>query len=349
MLDQMVGRSAFTPMEDFNDWWQSTLKTMAEPPLPSPITGGLALAGVTMPEGAFGGAFMPRNKGFKDLNKPDNVWERMMRAFAPSIADFWSQYYQAYHAAPNFPQGVDAGASAVGRRIVQRTPLVRDVLGVKPAVTASTRLTEEIYKRKDAIDGLAQFYSKEDKNRGFANTKGASKGGMAKILPTIPGLSDRTGDKTQLPGLPQPEPTNPVYKLAMKAMEQEFIKDSPAKGGHGYKSLWSVYGTYSRFIDSMRNVSDGNPQVWLDKFNKNPQRVEKLKQDGVDPTNFRQIKDYYSNKRNLVAKEIFYYMRAGEQQIDKIPAIRQALGPDKHFTIDMTDPYKAGLIQKESQ
>jgi hypothetical protein len=345
MLDQMMGRSAFSSREDVHDWLTGMLKTNFEPPLPSPIGAGLGIAGVTLPEGISGEAFMPKKSGFREYNRPDNVWERITRNLAPSVADFWSQYNSAYHSAPDVFTGISGGAKAVGYRAAQRTSLVRDIIGVKPQVAGTTRLTEEVYSRKKTIDDLHTFISNEVKNRGMVNTKGRSRAGAKAVQQNIdPSLIIGKQDQTPAPGLPQPEPTNPIFALTMKAIQETYIKDSPAKGGKGFLSMWSLYGQHTKFINSLRNVTDGNAGIWKEKMEKQePAYFEAARKEGIDTDNWRMMRDYYTDRRNKVMKELFYYIRAGKQQIDKIPQIRQTLGPDKHFTLDMADPYKPGL------
>ena len=75
-----------------------------------------------------------------------------------------------------------------------------------------------------------------------------------------------------------------------------------------------------------------------------------LDKNKVDRTDFRAVRDFYTTQRNKTAKEILLYMMGAEQKIDQLPAIRKALGPDKHFTLDMADPYKPGLVNtKEAE
>jgi hypothetical protein len=320
---------------------------MIEPPLMSPLSAGLAFFGSTVPEGWTGEAFMPRSPGFRDLNMPDNVYERLLRALRPSIADYWTQVYSTYHQAQVSDKdaiplitGVPSAAMSGLRRMGQRTPLVRDVLGLKPPVSGQTRITEDMYSHQKVINDLTNFYSKNVKNRGLINTKGRSRGGMALDEQYLPPELQMPGQKENMPGLPDTDIKNPLYKATMSAIEQIYMKDSPQKGGHGYLSMWSHYGIFSRRIESMRNVGDGNPQIWLEKFhNANKAEVARLEKRGIDTNDYRAVRDYYTYNRDRMAKEIMLYVRAGEQQIDKLPKVRQLLGPDKHFTLKMADPY----------
>jgi hypothetical protein len=98
----------------------------------------------------------------------------------------------------------------------------------------------------------------------------------------------------------------------------------------------------------MRNVHDTNAGLWLEQHKKqlNPHEQARQKEAGIDTKNWRQVKNYYTDQRNKMAKEIFYYIRGAEQRIDSIPAIRQKLG-DRHFTIEMAHPYKNPLEDDE--
>ena len=356
IVDQMVGRSAFTPRDEMVDYLNSIWKTMVEPPLPSPVTAVLGLAGVTAPEGLTGGTFMAKDQGFKDFNKPDNMFERLLRNVAPVIADYWTQYYNAVHNDDSTIAGMLVhGPEAVGHRVLQRTPMWRDIataagLGdFKPPTAASTRITDEIYRNDKTIDFLSRAYASAAKP-GMINTKGKTAGGMNLQRQNMPDLVPPIGKASPSAGLPQPPATNPLFLLAQKGIEQAFIKDAPQKGGQGYKSMWSVYGYYSRQIDSMRNVNEGNPGPWLQRFQKQPNEIARLKKEGVDTTDFRDVKNYYTYQRDRVAKEIMLYVNAAEQQIDRIPAVRQELqkyeqttGQPVHFKLWMADPYKPGL------
>ncbi len=337
LMDQLFGRSPHTFKDEVWDFLGSVGKTMIVPPMPSTLTAVMSMYGMTAPEGYAGGAFMTKNKGYRDLNRQDNWFERGLRAMAPVIADMHGQFAAAAHTAQGGTlDELYQGTKAMGRRFVERTPVARDILGMHVPAAASTRITDEIYKRKDTIDDLTRF---NRTTTNIVNTKGRSEGGMDLVRRFNPELVEEKAKQTLAPGLPQTKPSNPLYIATMKMMEQLFVKDSPSKGGHGYQSLWSQYGIYTRYIDSMRNIPDSNGGMWLEQFKKNPQRFERLQRAGVNVNDFRQVRDYYIDRRNRVAKEIFHYMRAAEQTIGQQLQAAGKIQSADDFTLDQLDPY----------
>lgn len=350
IFDQLFNRSPFTLQEEQADLINSFLKTNLVPPLPSPITAAMAGMGVAVPGGILGSPFIPRSRDFRQLNQQDNSLERVFRALLPSIGDYWTQYYMAAHAASGgtFDEA-SSGAEAIGHRVLERTPWVRDALHIKPSLNAQTRLSEELFKRKKTIDQLAAFATESSKD---INVGGRSGPGMDLLKARMPGLVEGSGvyKETQpAPGIPQPPPTNPLYANAVALIHEKFKRDLPTRGGGGYMSMWQLYGAYGKAIDSMRNVNEGNSRQWIESQKGwTPKMRANMAAADVDTNNFRDVKNYYINKRNLLAAQIFYYVREAEADINKNPQVRQILGP-KEFKLEMLDPYKPGLSQQDAE
>jgi hypothetical protein len=143
--------------------------------------------------------------------------------------------------------------------------------------------------------------------------------------------------------MPQPPVKNPLYKAFMAQMQTAFLKDET-----GYRSAWSHYGIYTNLVKKMRTVNEGNAGDWVEKQKKDTALVQFLTKNKVDPFDYRQVRDFYAAKRNDVSQKILYQINATEQKIDKMPAVRAALGPDKKFSITMVDPNSTELITPPS-
>jgi len=207
--------------------------------------------------------------------------------------------------------------------------------------SASNRITAELRKKQAQIDKLSNYYSANIKNYGMVNTKGASIGGTENAFKYMdPSLRLGTGSPVKVPGVPQPvNNLNPLFAATIDEIENAYKKDSPDKGGAGYRSMWSVYGQYSKFIDSLRNVNTGDQNWWREWIKQEPAYFAQAKKDGIDTHDSRAMKSYYTLRRDEVAKELFNYIRAGEQSMTKKLQANGLLQPDQNFTLDMVDPY----------
>lgn len=340
MADQLFGRSPFTLQEEQADLLNSFLKTNLVPPIPSPVAAAMGYMGISAPGGLLGSPYLPRSREFRELNKQDNAIERVARALVPSLAHLWAQYYQASHAANGgtFDE-IKSGAKAMLHAGGERTPYAREIIGLKPTLNAQTRNSEEMFKRKNIINQMAAFQKEADE---AINTKGASGGGMELLKKQMPDLMLPQGSMPK-PGLPQPPPRNPIYLLAMDLIHQKFKIDVPTRGGGGFPSMFRMYGQYGAAIDSMRNVNDGNDAVWRASQDRwTPEMLAAMKEAKVDTNNFRDVRNFYINKRNQLSTRIFHYIKEAEKDITNMPGMKQLLG-GKPFTLEMVDPYKDGL------
>ena len=68
-----------------------------------------------------------------------------------------------------------------------------------------------------------------------------------------------------------------------------------------------------------------------------PATQEWLRRTRSIDTYYRQVRDFYNARRNEVLKQILYTIKATEQKIDRIPAVRKILG-DERFRVEMLDP-----------
>jgi Transglycosylase SLT domain len=343
-MQQYYGRNATTMGEDVTKALKGLAKGAIIPPQPSPLTMFLANKGIVMPEGFGGEAYARRANPYIDLGGGDSTTELTARAFAPSIADMVLAAHEGFSSAPAWkdvpdviPPSVKAGFAQVGKRVAQRTSVLRDIIGYNPRVAGSTAIAEEMYEKQHVIDDLFKRYRMFDKKNGAISTKGASVGGMALASKFLPQLPPSVDNKMPNPGMPQTV-RNPIYKAFMGEMEKSFSSDSPDKGGQGYKSMWSNYGIYTQAIKKMRTVNEGNSAEWVKRQEAQPRLMAFLEKNGVNPRDYRSVSDFYTARRNEVAQKILYTIKATEARFDKLPPIRAKLGPDKHFKIEDLDP-----------
>jgi len=356
-MDQAVGRSPNALSSDVWDYLGAITKTMVVPPMPSTLSMVMAGMGVTTPEGYLGEVYTPSGKGPpREYNKRDNVIERVLRQAAPVLGDFWGQTYAAWHLAEG---GTLDGILAVGKqlkhRAVERTPVARDIIGYRPPPSGSTRITEEIYQRRRLIDGMKGHFRQSEEEGGKMGqvlTGGKSKTGFEVFKQNYPEFVEPNMGKgstktalTPVPGIPQPEATNPLYKATMQMMDDKFGHDVPEKGGSGYLTMWNIFDRYAAYVDSMRNVSEGTAGKWKREFDakESPEQKAYLVSQGVNINDFRSVRDYYINKRDRLATQINYYIKAAETEMDQLPQVRAILGPNRHFTLDMANPYDESM------
>jgi hypothetical protein len=352
-LDHLIGRSSNTYATDAWDVLNSAWKTNFEPQLPSPFSMVLAMQNVTTPQGMFGEGFRPKSRGFDESRPDENTLEKMLHAAMPSVADYWIQFKTAAHA----HQGGDiesavAGTKAVAKRVAGRTFGVRDVwhLGADKEAPQSGRIQEQLYKKKDVIKKFLDYATREREHKGGIRQKDRSREGGDKAREFLdPGLALPKGDGyADNPGLPQVKPTNPLFLVAEALLKDTFQKDAPSKGGSGYLSTIGQYSKLTQALDRMNHISDEYVGRWLEQQKDNKVFNAYLDQGHVDKTNFHEVKSYYADQRTKIGKEMLNYITAVEQKMDQLPIVRQTLGPDKHFELEMVDPWKPGLTIPDS-
>ena len=98
----------------------------------------------------------------------------------------------------------------------------------------------------------------------------------------------------------------------------------------------------------MYAVNTGNEKEWIKEYYKeNPEMPKFLEKHGVDPTDFRAVKDFYNLQRQKTGQQILYAIKATEQRINKNPQVRQLL-KGKEFKVEMLNPNKEGIDTGEA-
>jgi hypothetical protein len=346
-MQQYYGRSNNNMYAESWDAMKGFLGTQLMPP-PPPILGTMlaGFQGTVLPPGGFLGELYKRQQNQFDPGTKENNLELALRQFAPGITDIALSSLHAFETSPDVWSGGTAAFKAGLHRVEQKTSLVRDAIGVKPPVSGSPIVNDKLFKLDHTIKDISKRYNTWEVNKGDIAIKspGVSPYGMNKVAPFMPPLppAERNG-KIPNPGISLAEPANPLYKMMMNEMEKTFNKDSPAKGGIGYRSMWKHYSIYTQSLKRLSTVTDGNSGAWVKEQDSKPKTVEFLKGNNVNPYDYRAVKDFYNHRRELTGKMILDTINATEQRIDQMPNIRQMLGPEKHFTIQMLDPDKPGL------
>jgi hypothetical protein len=312
----------------------------------------LGTQGAVSPQGWLGGIQKRRVNPYVTLGGGESPLELTARAIIPSLSDLGIQAYTAGSSAPTWGEVPSAAGKAVGTRILERTFGVGDILGFKPQRAGSSEITEELWRRKHIIGDLLYRWNVWDTGGGKVKQKPASIEGGKHSAPFLPDKQPADGDYVPNPGQNQPEPKNPLYKMMMGELKKTFETDVPSKGGLGWKSMWKDYMEYGSLVARMKTVNRGDEGQWLQSHNdpNNKGALGKtpafLRAHGVDPTNFRQVRDFYAANHYQVANTMMKTIRATEQRIDAMPEIRQLLG-NKHFTMDMLDPNELGIRNPE--
>jgi len=346
-MHQYFGKAYGTMGEDVLKGLEGFMNTAIIPPLPSPLGAFLGAKGYVSTGGWTGGLFKSRYNPYVDLGGGESTTELTFRALAPALADIT---LQAMQAGMNAPEGeaISSAAKQVGRRIVGRTAIVGDAFGVKPDVSGTTTLSDELWTNKKTIDDLAYRFRVWDTKHGEVATNKGSQAGRANIRDYMDELPPGKHEIISNPGLQQKPPQNPLYNMLMKEIENTFIKDDPKKGGLGFKSMWGHYGVYGQLANRMRTVNEGNAGVWVQEQLANPERMQWLREQNVNPLDFRAVKDFYTTRRNHATQLILQTIKATEQRISKMPNVQAQL-KGKPFKINMLDPDEPGLQAERAE
>ena len=349
---QYFGINMHTMKEDLAAATWGFLGGAVIPPQPSWYNALLGSQGAVSPQGWLGGIQKRRVNQYITLGGGESPLELTARAIIPSLSDLGIQAYTAGKSAPTWGDVPKAAGQAVGERMLERTFGVGDILGFKPQRAGSSDITEELWNRKHVIEDLLYRWNVWDTGGGDVKQKAASKEGGAYAAPFLPDKPPANGDKIPNPGMNQPEPKNPLYKMMMGELQKTFEKDMPSKGGIGWKSMWKEYMKYGSLVARMKTVNRGDEGQWVQSHN-DPNAKDALGDTpaylldhGVDPTNFRQVRDFYAANHYEVANAMMKTIRATEQRIDAMPNIR-ALLKDRHFTMNMLDPNELGIRNPE--
>jgi hypothetical protein len=329
-LDHAFKSNRFTMGEDFRDAAWNALKIPTSPAVHPFFNMLLATRGYQGPQGLLEGDIYKRKSYAFDQNQglPVN-YDLFVRAMGGALADVLGSGAAAVAHAEGWDK-LWAGPSEAGRRIAERTPVLRNVVGMTPKQTGNTRIVQEMYERQGAFKMLDEYYRNwgtEGGNIKLTNKPVSKAGGVI--------AEQKLGRPTPLeqPGLRQPTPTNPMYKQIMGEVHNRITKDDPAKGGIGYKSLLQRYSKTTKELRQMQNISDGNHAKWQQHLNSNPEVVEFLEQNNVDKTDRRAVASFYESIRQNAAREILHTLKQVEKDVG------EKLGK-KDFKIEDLDPYK---------
>jgi hypothetical protein len=332
-MDHFVGDSPFTESEDMRKAAMSVAEVLF-PPVPPALGIGAAMGGFVAPQGPFGGeGYKPNVDPFDQLGGMSKGTEIYARAIAPGIADVIGTGYAAASQTPEgFATKLWNGAKSALRRVVEKTPIVRNVLGITPARTGNTPVMEELFAKKKEIDVLTKFFKKwTDQGGLIGRSKPPSRAGSE--------VADQLfGERPtrQSAGLPQPEPTNPLYQQFAAEVYNRTMHDAPGKtGGMGYKSMWDRFYMASEQLQRLRKTNEGNQVTWERHVQSQPELLEELKKNNINPRNVKDVRNYFEKTRQDIARVILSKIREVEGDFS------QRLG--RKITLKDLDPYKAGL------
>jgi hypothetical protein len=351
-MHQYYGKATGDMYEDIGKALNGFLATAVIPPLPSPVGAFLGTKGYVTTGGWAGSLFKSRNNPYVDLGGGESWLELTARAIAPSLADITIQAMTAGMGTPKespWTEKVTNAAKQVGTRALSRTALIGDAFGVKPDVTGTTNLSDELWTNKKVIDDLAYRYRVWDSGKGEIKTNKGSGEGRAHIAPHVPELPPSMAKNTLgNPGMQQAKPTNPLYELMMSEVEKTFIKDEPKKGGVGFKSLWGQYGIWGQLANRMRTVHGGNDGPWIAEQLSKPDDLQWYREHGVNPLNHKEMKDFYNTQRNSVTQTILQTIKATEQRMNENPQVKELM-KGKEFKIWMLDPDDPKLKEERAE
>lgn len=331
-LDHAFRSSIFTEKEDFMRAMQSFLSVAVVPPVPPVLNMWDASHGLVSSQGVFGGEpYKPQSTPF-DQNRgmPQNI-ELLVRALGTGIGDVAATGYASFSQTKDgFFKALGNAAADMGKRIVQKTPYIRDVTGLQPPIAGNAPIMEELFKKEKAIDILDQHFKKFSDPEAELKLGGASKTGRLiaeQLMGPMP--------PTQRVGLGQPAPTNPLYVQFMEEIHNKMKADDPEKDGMGMRAMWSQYGLISAHLKDLRSINLGNYVTWQQRLDRSPEQKKYLEENKVDTTNLREVRNFYEIKRLNAARVILNTIRSVETMFSN------RLG--KPFRIEDLDPYGKGL------
>lgn len=333
-MDHAFRSSKYSASEDFMNVATNGVKVIFEPSTPPLINLGFAGAGMVGPQGAFSGDAYKRTSQPFDQNSglPANI-ELYMRAVAPGLADIFGSGLSAAIQADEGKSRVGAFLSEAGKRVVSKAPITRAITNIQPPATGNTRYTEDLFAKQKAISDLDRFYKDWGLTGGNLNIG-------AKTARSVEGgkiATDALGQPLPrgAPGMGQPEPTNPLYKMFAQEMHDTFKKDDPKNGGIGFQSMWKRYTDATKAIKTVQSVSAGNFVTWQRYLDSVPETKAFLQDAGVDYRNPLAVKSFYESYRQAAAKELLFTIKRVENEFS------QRLGRPIKF--EDLQPYGQGL------
>jgi hypothetical protein len=293
--------------------------TAINPPMPPIVSAAGALAGVRMPQGAFGGdAYKVKGDPFNQNGGLPAALEALTRNVFGGVGEALGAFYaNATQTDTGILDALKNGMKGFGATYAKKTPFVRDIAGILPDRSNVTDLSSEVFENQKEINDLARFYKKWTVNEGQINVKPASTGGGIAVQEQY-GLQQLGPGN---PGLYQPDPTNPLYAEFMQEFYNRFMKESPNPvkgrddGGVGFKSLWRNYGTASRKLESLKDVNYGTYERWQRDMDQDAR--DELERNGIDTTNRRDVVNFYKTMQYDALRVINNVRRATEMQMSQ--------------------------------
>lgn len=341
-MDHALGNAIFTQKEDLMRAAQGIAGIVFEPAYPPLVNLGLAKFGMQVSGGAFSNdVYRRRTNEFEQRGSflPGNI-ELYARAIAPGLSDVVGQGYAAYtQTSKGFINGLENAAKATGSRAIEKTPILRDITNIKPAMTGNNAITAELMAKNRSLRNLETYYRQWMIGKGLIGAKLFSKTGEDEANEWL-----GVRPNSQAAGINQPPPTNPLYLTFMEDMHNWFVKDATVdkrgkdagdSGGFGFRSLWMRYSIAGQQIERLRKVNPGNDATWQEELRTRPEQVKYLKDNGVDPTDVKAVRNHYETKRQDAARVLLHYIRETEKEMSEY------IGHP--IKIEDLDPYGSGL------
>lgn len=341
MTDVAMDHAFGSPMLDQGDDMAKAAKSVADVLWPAwpPIAGMVAAhLGSTPPTGPFGGEpYRPQSDPFDQTGGMSKGAELYARSFAPGLADILGSSYAAATQTPDgYVQKIWNGARAGLRRVVEKAPVVRNILGITPARTGNTDVMEELFSKSKEITQLDRFFKQWTDQEGLIGREKPRSRGGEEIA------TDLFGPKIprQSAGINQPPPTNPLYKMFMVELHDTFVRDTPNRGGIGFQSMWDRFRMASENLRRLRKVNEGNQVTWERQLDERPEIVKYLKDNNVNYRDVKTVRNFFEKQRQDIARVMLSKIREVEAKFSK------ELG--QKITIKDLDPYKNTGIQTET-
>lgn len=331
-------RDVFSEDDDLGNALKNWLDVFLWPP--TPVMGNVAFAAtgnvgpqnmmgflgaLTQPVGltgfggsmtGLGGDVYKRNFDPFDQNAgmPGSL-DMLARAIAPSIADLAGVGYNTFiHTNDSFTKAIENAAWAMGRKQIEKTPLVRDIFDVHGPISGNTPVQAELYQKNDGIRQLLNFYGK------YGNTGIQSIGPKKVASPSAEAFAKaKLGERvpSESSGLDEPPPDNPLYLRFMDMVHNKFQLDAAKHGGIGYKTMWNFYKGVSDDLKSMRGIDYGSQVEWLKRMEQRPKQITYLQNAGVDYKDPHAVRDFYERKRQNWAREILWTIKDVENEMSQ--------------------------------
>jgi hypothetical protein len=361
-LNHLYKSNIFSQSEDFDAAARSFLNVAVLPPMPPLGNVPRTVAGMSPAETAFSsGGYMRRSEPFDQTGGFPASVEMTARALGGGIAEYIGLGYAGFSQShDNALVTLKNVLKEIGKREIQKTPLLRNAAGLPQPATGNTRVVEELFAKQRAIGDLVKYIQKwgeaEEGMRGDINTDPKSyQGGLL--------ATDKLGKPvpSQSAGIDQPPPTNPLYSLFADQVYQTAKKDvlfdklavnsvvhtipgvnkgrvamsegytgAPTQG-IGIPSLWARYGDASEQLRRLKNINAANHATWQMQLEKRPEQMQYLKENKVDYKDPVAVRNFYENIRQNAARVILHTIKKVEADFS------QRIG--RPVTIEMLSPY----------